>query len=141
MKPNRTFPSVPNDLREWTRYLAGLFFAREFTISLTGLLVTASATARYTVSAGIVCLSIPDLSGTSNSVNTFLNGLPDDITPSHDQFCFCRVTDNGVTAAGLVRIGLDSSLTVTKDLTGAFGTFTAAGTKGVGFSNLIYPLD
>lgn len=141
MKPNRTFFAIPRDNREWTAFLSQLFFARDFTVTLVGCIADVTGTARYTASAGIVCLSVPSLSGTSNSVNGFLDGLPDEITPAHDQFCLARITDNSVTAMGLVRVGSDSTLTLCKDLTGAFGTFTAAGTKGIPFSNLVYPLD
>ena len=138
---NRTFPAIPDSIRDWTRFLSSLFFARSFECSLIGCTTTPTATARYTASAGIVCLSIPDLSATSNSVNTFLAGLPADITPQHDQPCIARIIDNGVTAAGIAIVGLDGSMTLTKDLSGTSGTFTAAGTKGIRFSNVVYPLD
>lgn len=139
MKPNRTFSSVPGDVRDWTRFLSELFFEGEFDATLLGTDSDPSGTARYTVSAGIVCLSIPDLSGTSNSVLAFLSGLPEEITPQHDQLCLARVIDNGVTQMGLVQVGIDTGLTVFADLAG--GAFAGAGTKGVRFTNIVYPLD
>ena len=141
MKPNRTFPSIPDDIRQWTRFLSDLFFAREFTATLSGVTVDQTGTARYTVSAGVVCLSLPDLSGISNSVNAFIDGLPDDITPAHDQVCLARIIDNGVTAVNSVLIGIDTGITLFNNLTTTVGGFTAAGTKGIRFSNVVYPLD
>lgn len=139
MKPNRTFSSVPTDNREWTRYLSGLFYAREFSPVLLGCTTQPTATARYTVSAGIVCLALPDLSAISNDVLCFLDGLPDEITPQHDQSCLARIINNGVTAMGLVQVGVDTGITLFKDLDG--GAFTAAGTKGLKYSICTYPLD
>lgn len=139
MKPNRTFSAVPQDVRDWTRYLSDLFFDGEFTTALVGCTTSPSGTARYTVSAGIVCLTLPELSGTSNSVNAFLDGLPDEITPQHDQQCLARIIDNGVTAIGLVQIGVDTGITLYKNIDAA--AFTASGTKGIKASIVCFPLD
>lgn len=139
MKPNRTFPAVPGDLREWTRFLAGLFYAREFTATLLGCTTEPTGTARYTVSAGIVSLCLPGLSGTSNSTLAFLDGLPEEITPEHDRPCIAAIIDNGVTAPGIVHIGTDTGITLYKDLDS--GAFTAAGTKGLRGCCITYPLD
>lgn len=138
MKPNRTFPAVPGDLREWTRYLAGLFYARTFTALLVDG-TTATGTARYTVSAGIVCLQLPQLLVTSTAGVAFIDGLPDEITPEHDQRCIGIVVNNGVTASGIVQIGTDTGITLFKDLDG--NAFTAAGSKGVRGCCITYPLD
>jgi len=135
----RTFPAVPVDQREWMRFLSGLFFAREFTTILGGCTTSPSGTVRYTVSAGIVCMSIPDLSGTSDSTLAFLDNLPPEITPAHDQSCMARIINNGVTAVGLVNVGIDTGITLYKDLDA--GAFTNVGTKGVKFTNIVYPLD
>jgi hypothetical protein len=138
-KVNRAFPAVPGDLREWSRFLGGLFYARPFTTTLLGCTTAPTATARYTVSAGIVCLALPDLSATSNSALAFLDGLPSQITPQHDQQCLARVINNGVTAVGIVQVGIDTGITLFKDIDA--GAFTAAGTKGIKYSICTYPLD
>ena len=138
MKPNRTFPAVPNDLREWTRFLSALFFAREFTAELSDD-TTVTGTARYTVSAGIVCLSLPTLLVTSTAGVAFIDGLPEEITPQHDQQCIARIVDNGVTGTGIVQIGTDTGITLFKDLD--TNAFTASGTKGVRASIVVYSLD
>lgn len=139
MTIRRTFPSIPNDIREWTRYLQALFFAREFTTTLGGVTATVTGTIRYTVSAGLVCMSIPQLLGTSNQTFGLLTSLPDEITPDHDQMCLARIVNNGVTAVGLVHIGTDTGLTLYPDLDE--GAFTASGTKGIKACCITYPLD
>ncbi len=141
MKPNRTFSSVPQDVRDWTRYLSELFFEGEFETILVGCDTNPSGTARYTVSAGIVCLHLPGLSGTSNATSAFLDGLPSEITPQHDQQCVARIIDNGVTAMGIVQIGIDTGITLCPDLDATFAGFTASGTKGLKSSIVVYPLD
>lgn len=141
MKPNRTFPAIPNDLREWTRYLSGLFYEREFEGTLVGGTTSPTGTCRYTVSAGIVCLSIPELIAVSNSINAFIDGLPDDITPEHDQQCLARIVNNSVTGTGLVQVGTDTGITLFRDLDATVGNFTAANNKGTKYSILVFPLD
>jgi hypothetical protein len=138
-KPNRTFPAVPSDLREWTRYLNALFFSREWTTTLLGCTTEPSGIARYTVSAGIVCLSLPSLSATSDEALCFLSNLPAEITPQHDQFCLASIIDNGITALGQVLVGIDTGITLYKGLD--MGAFTSSGTKGLKSSILIYALD
>ena len=139
MKPNRTFPAIPTNLREWTRYLSDLFFARTWTTTLLGCATEPTGTARYTVSAGIVCLQLPDLSATSNAAQAFLSDLPSAITPEHDQYCLARLIDNGVTAVGVVQVGTDTGITLYKGLD--LGAFTASGTKGIKSSIICYSLD
>lgn len=141
MKPNRTFSSVPQDVRDWTRYLSELFFEDEFETTLVGCATEPSGTARYTVSAGIVCLSLPGLSAESNSVNAFLDGLPEDITPQHDQQCLARIIDSGTTAVGIVQIGIDTGITLFKGLDATAGAFTGSGMKGLKASIVCFSLD
>jgi hypothetical protein len=139
MKPNRTFNSIPSNNREWTRYLSGLFFANEWTTALLGCSTEPTGVARYTVSAGIVCLRIPDLSAVSNDVLCFLSDIPPAIVPERDQYCMARIINNGVTAVGIVQIGTDTGITLYKDLD--LAAFAAAGTKGIKATNLVYALD
>lgn len=135
----RTLIAIPTQIREWTNYLSGLFFAREFTTILTGCDTDQTGTIRYTVSAGIVCLSLPDLAGESNSTVSFLTGLPEEITPNHDQLCLARVVNNGVTTVGIVQVGIDTGITLFADLDG--GAFASSGTKGLKYSVICYALD
>lgn len=139
MTVNRTFPAVPNDIREWTRFLQGLFFTREFTTTLLGCVTEPTGVVRYTVSAGIVCMKIPQLIAVSDTTLCFLGNLPDEITPARDQYCLARIVDNGVTAMGIVHIGTDTGITLYADLDD--GPFTASGDKGIKSSIVTYVLD
>lgn len=139
MSVRRTFPALPNDLRDWTRFLQGLFFVREFTTTLGGVDSTVTGTILYTVSAGIVCMRIPQLLGTSNQTFAVLSGLPDEITPARDQECLARVVNNGASAVGTVLIGTDTGLTLYPDLNNSL--WTAAGQKGIKACCITYPLD
>lgn len=135
-------PEGPSALRDWTRYLNGLFFNRSFTTTLEGCTTEPQGTARYTVSAGIVCLALPGLSGESNSALAFLSSLPEEITPNHDQTCIARIIDNGVTDIGIIQVGIDTGITLYKDIDGFDGaSFTASGTKGLKSSIIVYSLD
>lgn len=139
MTVKRTFPAIPNDIREWTRYLQGLFFARSFTATLGGVDAQVTGTIRYTVSAGIVCMSIPQILGTSDQTFGLLTSLPDEVTPQREQVCLARIVDNGTTAVGLVHIGTDTGITLYPDLDQ--GLFTASGSKGIKACCITYPLD
>lgn len=144
MSVKRVFPAVPEGasaLRDWSRYLTGLFFSREFETTLVGCATAPTGVIRYTVSAGIVCMSIPGLIAVSDSVNAYLDGLPDEITPEHDQQCLARIIDNGVTGMGIVMVGIDTGITLFKDLDATVGGFTASGDKGTRYSIITYPLD
>lgn len=136
---NRVFPAVPDGIRQWSQYLSKLFFAREFTTTLLGCTTEPTGTVRYTVSAGIVCLTLPELLATSNSVNAYLSDLPDEITPIRDQGGIARIVNNGVTAVGQVHIGTDTGITLYSDLDG--NAFTSSGQKGVKGSVIVYSLD
>jgi hypothetical protein len=135
----RTFPSVPRDNRDWTRFLQGLFFAREWTTTLQGCVTDPTGVVYYTVAAGIVCLKIPQLIAVSDSTLCFLSNLPSEITPARDQYCLARIVDNGVTAMGIVHIGVDTGITLYADIDD--GPFTAAGDKGIKSCAITYPLD
>jgi hypothetical protein len=135
----RTFPAIPKDDREWTRFLQGLFFTREFTTTLLGCVTEPTGVVRYTVSAGIVSMKIPQLIAVSDATLCFLGNLPDEITPARDQYCLARIVDNGVTAMGIVHIGTDTGITLYADLDD--GPFTASGDKGIKSCTLTYELD
>jgi hypothetical protein len=142
MSVRRILPAVPTDIREWTRFLSGLFFSRTFTASLTQCTTTPTGTVKYTTSAGIVVLQIPAITGISNATGGALVGLPEEIRPPNTgltQYVPARITDNSVTAFGLVAINHTDTMSI---LTGAAGGgFTAAGTKGIQYCTVAYSID
>lgn len=139
-KLRRVFPSTPTDLREWTRYLSNLLFSRTFTATLTGCTTSPTCEVTYTVSAGIVVLHVPGVSGTSDSVGAVLQGLPDELISSRSHRVLLPVIDNGVTVLGQAAIdeGVDY-ISLSTDVDES--PFTASGTKGLPQYTLVYALD
>lgn len=142
MSVRRVFPAVPTDIRDWTRFLSGLFFNRSFTATLTQCTTVPAGTVKYTASAGVVVLQIPVITGVSNGTGGALVGLPEEIRPPNTgltQYVIARITDNGTTAFGLLGINHTDTISL---LTGAAGGgFTAAGTKGIQFCTVTYSID
>jgi hypothetical protein len=138
----RIFPAVPNDIRDWTRYLSGLFFARSFTATLTGCTTAPTGIIKYTASAGIVALSIPTILATSNTTGGSLTGLPEEIRPPNTglaKYVVVPIVDNGTSAFGLIAVNHTDTISL---LTGAAGGgFTAAGQKGIRSIVALYSLD
>jgi hypothetical protein len=139
-KLRRTFPTVPNDIREWTRFFSNLFFSRAFTATLTGCTTSPIVEVRYTVSAGVVVLHVPAISGVSNNAGAVLTGLPDELVSSRSHRLLAPIIDNGVIALG--QASLDEGIPAINLSTGLNdGGFTTSGTKGIGRCTLIYALD
>lgn len=142
MSVRRIFPAVPIDIREWTRFLSGLFFARSFIATLTQCTTVPSAAIKYTASAGVVVLQIPTITGISSGTGGTLVGLPEEIRPPDTgltQYVVARITDNGTTAFGLLAINHTDTISL---FTGAAGGgFTAAGTKGIQYCTVAYSID
>lgn len=139
-KVRRTFPSIPNDVRQWTSFLASLFFTREWTPVLSGVTTDPEGEVIYTVSAGVVVLRIPTITGTSDSTIATLTNLPDEIVTARDQICPARIWDNGVLSFGLARILAGTNFIELS--TGADGgLFTASGKKGIEETTICYALD
>jgi hypothetical protein len=142
MKPKRTLIALPDDIRVWNTYLSGLFFSREFTATLTQVSGSVTGNIKYTASAGIVALQIPQILGTSSATGGALVGLPDEIRPLNSgqaQSVIARITDNGTTAFGLLLINHTDTISLLTGATG--GGFTASGTKGVERCVVVYALD
>lgn len=131
-----------SDQREWDQHQRQLHFKGEFTARLLGCDTTPEVTARYYASGGIVVLKIPQMSGTSNSALAFISGLPAAITPAYDAACYVPITDNGVTAMGVLHVGPDTGITLSTDLADPLGgNFTSSGTKGIASCVVVYGLD
>lgn len=139
-KLRRIFPAVPTDVRQWSNFLAGLFFSRSFTATLTGCTTSPTCEVTYTVSAGVVVLFLPGVFGTSNSVGAVLQGLPDELLTTRSHKVLAPIIDNGTTALGQVTI--PEGLNLINLSTGVNdGAFTNSGTKGIGQCTLVYALD
>jgi hypothetical protein len=99
-----------------------------FTATLTGCTTAPTATARYEVDNGIVTLTVPGVTGTSNSTSCTLTGLPVAIQPPGAVFgSSMLLLDNGVRATEQCSVSGDTLTLYRNDSTTGF---TASGTKG-----------
>lgn len=111
------------------------------TLTLTGTSDTPAptGTATYNRRDDIVFLSIPSILGTSNSTAAQLTGLPWSMKPDSDRFILARITNNGSTNLGMVRVrGNNGTIDIYPDLAGS--SFTASGSKGIPDVTLSYHL-
>jgi len=143
MSVPRDFRTLPVDVRQWSSWFSGLFFTRYFNATLTGV-DSASGQVVYTASAGIVALHLPAMTGTSDSTAATLLGLPSDprgvnIAPARNQYCVARISDNGITAFGVVLVAPDGTVTLYPGP--ALSAFTASGAKGFAECTVVYALD
>lgn len=134
----RTFIAIPQNVREWVKFLETLFFSNTCTLSLTGCTSTPSETVRYSVSAGIVALQLPLIQGTSNSTTATLQTLPLQLRPASAKSAIGIVKDNGALAIGSYSIGTDGIIQLTPTVGSV--NFTSSGSKGA-VGGLIYQLD
>lgn len=139
MSVNRTFQAIPATVREWVRYIDALLFTRSFPATLTGCTTVPSGAISYVVSAGIVTIRIPVMSGTSSSGAATLTGVPNEILPAFAMTCVGRVTDNGVTSFGVYRVDTTGTITLFPNAT--LGAFAAAGMKGSADSVISYVIE
>lgn len=99
-----------------------------FTATLTGCTTSPAGGARYEVDNGIVALTVPGLTGTSNTTDCTLTGLPAAIQPVGAVFgTVALVLDNGVRSSEQCSI---SGGTLTLYRNDSATGFTASGTKG-----------
>lgn len=136
----RTFVAVPQNVREWVKFFESLFFSNTFVASLSGCTTTPTGTVRYSVSAGLVVLDVPQIEGTSSSAAATLSTLPIQLRPASAKTAIARVTDNGTVTFGLFVIATTGVITLSSVPSGST-VFTAAGTKGVKACSVVYELD
>ena len=105
-----------------------IYDAGSFNLTMTGLASAVNVACTYERQGRSVTLRGITASGTSNSVNAQLTGLPAALQPASNQWVAIGVFDNGVDAAGWLRIG-GASIDLYKGNVG--GTFTSTGTKGL----------
>jgi len=109
-----------------------------FTGTLTGCTTSPTVTLRYNKTGNTVTLYIPNLTGTSNTTQCTITGLPSHLYPARQQTNMSRVMDNTVTQLGvtLVDTGGDIVLNVGANA----DPFTASGTKGSQVNTITYSL-
>jgi len=110
-----------------------------FTGTLTGCTTTPTGTVKYTRNGKFVTLSIPQISGTSNSTAATITGAPTSIAPATAKRCLVRVQDNGTAALGVADIGTGGVITLFLGATAA--VFTGSGTKSIEACSVTYSVD
>lgn len=102
-----------------------------FNLTMTGCTTVpiAQATWQRSTTAGQVSVYLPDITGTSNADEAYLDGLPASLWPQTLQACITRIVDNGTTAFGFVTVQVDGRIKLHP--TAAGGLFTTSGQKGM----------
>jgi hypothetical protein len=119
-----------------------------FTATITGFAAPPTGTATWFRIGKLVILFLPTITGTSNSTSMTMTGLPAVIQPpTLSQFCPCLLQDNTTNVLGFGLVNAASgTITFTRGVvsgtavTSASTGFTAAGTKGVNDTVLVYQL-
>lgn len=109
-----------------------------YTATLTGCTTSPTGTIAYEKIGTIVVLSIPSITGTSNSTAATLTGAPAAIRPTNSQTMLMRVIDNATGSIGTAVMDSAGTITLGLGITGA--SFTNSGTKGTLPLTLTYPL-
>lgn len=104
---------------------------RTFTGSLTGCTTVPTATFAYTITSGVVTLSLNSaLTGTSNTTACTVTGLPPEITPVTTHALLGVAVDNG-SATVAARLDVTSAGTLILYVNTSSAVFTGSGTKGL----------
>ena len=109
-----------------------------FTATLTGCTTSPTGTVSYVRKGKMVTLSIPSISGTSNTTAASLTGVPASLTPANGQSGISLIFDNGVSLNGNFSV---TNVNVINLYKGPYGTvFLNSGTKGVQACAISYSL-
>lgn len=92
----------------------------------TGWTTTPSVTCHYAVLGKMVILSLPAISGTSNSGSAVVTGMPAALFPTRTQFGCCTVTNNASIVQGVWTV--DTSGNISFELSN-LAAFTSSGLK------------
>lgn len=117
--------------------------ATTFTGTLTGYAANPTGTVSYFKANNIVTLSIAaNISGTSNSSNLTMSGLPAAVTPTNARTGICAFgIDNGVSCMVSFQVTAVNTIIFSPFLAGTFSTWTTSGTKGLAANwFIVYPL-
>jgi hypothetical protein len=106
------------------------FEENTFTVTLTGVSGSVTATARYARIKKQVTLYIPHLVGTSNATTCTITGLPAGITPARTQSFTPFVMNNSSIVTGTA-LAIQSNGVMQLYISGTSTTFTSSGQKGL----------
>lgn len=111
-----------------------------FVLTAVGCTTSPTVNAQYSITGNLVTLTIPPISGTSNSTSFSLSGLPAFLQPLTTANVFTiRGTDNSATATN-VGLNITTSSTIVLQNNDTTAGWTASGTKGINKSTVTYSL-
>lgn len=111
-----------------------------FTATLTGMSGATTGTVTYARHGRVVQLTLPAISGTSNTTDMTITGLPTHLIPLTTKTVLTRGVDSGTAVLAIASIAASTGvITYTNGVTGA--VWTNSGVKGVPVSTLTYTLD
>ncbi len=126
----------PNSIVGTTAKYTGAPNYGSFNGTLTGFAAGQSTTVWYTREGNFCALRFSSASATSTTNAMTMTGLPQYLWPSTSQRVLVTGLDNGITQT--LACTVDTAGGVTFNLAG-LGAFTAAGTKGLQISTILYP--
>lgn len=107
---------------------------RAFTGAFTGFSGSVTGTVRWDRHGNVVTITLPAVSGTSNTSTMTMTGMPVEIVPGGYQQVFpLVVVDGGVNKLGIASIESDGTVYFYSTI--AAGPFVNSGTKGVAFTS------
>ena len=114
-------------------------FNGQFTGVVTGLTTTVSDAVQFNRVGSTVTLKFKTMTGTSNTTDCTITGLPSYLWPIKQQICVSRIKDNSVINFGLAIVSeIDGVITISVGAEGV--AFTSSGTKGIESVTITYSL-
>lgn len=110
-----------------------------FTGTLTGCTTSPTGSIIWIKTGNIVTLTIPSITGTSNSTSCTVTGIPTRLQPSAARTVTGSYQDNGISAIGLFQISNTGVLTIF-NAAGNSAFFTGSGTKGINSLTVSYAI-
>lgn len=118
------------------RLSLGANYSGTFTGTLTGCTTAPTGTIKYTINGEAVTLSIPDITGASNTAAATITGMPAFLWPAVGKSVIGVTTSNGTSAVARFSIRPDGVIELYVNATS--GVFAVTGTKGAQNSDLLY---
>jgi len=107
-----------------------------FTLTATGMTTSPTGTAKAVKTGNMVTMTLPSITGTSNTSAFTLTGVPSALRPASTVSCVLTVLDSGVRTLSICAILSDGSITLQRDI--ANTAFTSSGTKGIDLISVAY---
>lgn len=111
---------------------------RQFSLGVSGLTTSPTITVNASRTGDVVVLTVPSLSGTSNTSSMSIGNLPANLRPSADRPVLFRVTDNNVALVGVAVIHSTGQIDLYSSV--SLGSWTSSGVKGFASQTFTYSI-